>query len=215
MTVRAAAACSYLFAILCLRASAVQAQSLVTESRTATSLDEETSPRLSIRVYRIEPLSNWTLVSAEAEAARILRSTHLRLTWINCPAAGTSASCAIPERPSHLSLRVLATAFPKATANALGMAASSRYGNCAFLFYDRIAACRTHRVLVYQVLGIAIAHEIVHLLLPSSGHTASGLMSAKWSTQGFQLGSPSYIGLSRRSVELIREEALRRMGLDR
>src|SRR6185437_7919135 len=112
MTLRVQAAFSFLFATLCLAASRVQAQQAVTESRTTTSQDDENSPRLTIRVQvqRIAPLSSWTLVSAEGEAARMLQSTHLRLTWINCPAPTNSASCAIPEQPSDLSLRVLATA---------------------------------------------------------------------------------------------------------
>jgi hypothetical protein len=203
-------AIGHLFATLCLAASPVQAQPVVTESRTATSQDEENSPRLTIRVHRIAPLSIGTLVSAEAEAARILRSTHLRLTWVNCPAPTTSASCAVPEQPSSLSLRVFTNAFPQAPTNALGMVAASPYGNCAFLFYDRIVACHTFRGLIFQVLGRVIAHEIVHLLLPSSCHSASGLMTARWFTEDLQFDRQSDLRLSTRWIELIREEALRR-----
>lgn len=141
----------------------------------------------------------------------MLRSTHLRLTWINCPSAVNSGSCSIHEGPTDLILRVLATALPQTPADALGTMAMSPYGNCAFVFYDRIVACRTYRTWIYQVLGRAMAHEIIHLLLPSSGHSASGLMRARWSTEDLQFDNQSGIGLSTRSIELIREEALRRM----
>ena len=124
MTLRAQVAFSFLFATLCLAASPVQAQSVLRKSRTITSQDDENSPPLTIRVYKFAPLSSWTLVSAETEAARILRRTHLRLAWINCPSAANSGSCSIPEGPSDLILRVLATALPQASADALGMAAA-------------------------------------------------------------------------------------------
>jgi len=210
MTLRAQAAFSFLFATLCLAASPVQAQSALTENKTITSQDGENSPRLTIRVYRIAPLSNLVLAWAEVEAARMLRSAHLRLTWINCPAPTNSASCAIPEQPSDLILRVLATALPHAPPDALGTTAESAYGNCAFLFYNRVVACRTYRTLTFLVLGRAMAHEIVHLLLPSSGHSASGLMSAMWSPKDLQSGGQLGLGLAAQWVELIREEALRR-----
>lgn len=211
MTLRAEAAFSFLFATLCLTALPIQAQSFVTGRQTTISQDDRDSPRLTIRVYRIASLSSWTLTSAEAEAARTLRSTHLRLTWINCPSAANSGSCSIPEGPTDLILRVLATALPQAPADVLGTMAMSPYGNCAFVFYDRIVACRTYRAWTYQVLGRAMAHEMVHLLLPGSGHSASGLMRATWSTEDLQVGNHSCMGLSTRSIELIREEALRKM----
>jgi len=210
MTLRAQVAFSFLFATLCLAASPVQAQSVLRKSRTITSQDDENSPPLTIRVYKFAPLSSWTLVSAETEAARILRRTHLRLAWINCPSAANSGSCSIPEGPTDLILRVLATALPQASADALGMAAAAPYGNCAFLFYDRIVACRTYRALTYQVLGRAIAHEMVHLLLPASSHTVSGLMRKNWSTEDLQFGGQAGVGLSTRWIKLIQEEGLRR-----
>src|SRR6476646_4592450 len=100
MTLRAQVAFSFLFATLCLAASPVQAQSVLRKSRTITSQDDANSPPLTIRVYKFAPLSSWTLVSAETEAARILRRTHLRLTWLNCPAPTNSVSCAAPEQRS-------------------------------------------------------------------------------------------------------------------
>ena len=210
MTLCAQVAFSFLFATLCLAASPVQAQSVVTESRVTTSQDRENSPQLTIRVYKLAPISTWALESAEAEAAHILRRTHLRLTWINCPSAANSGSCSSPEGPNDLILHVLATALPQAPADALGMASASPYGNCAFLFYDRIVACRKYRTWPYQVLGRAIAHEMVHLLLPASSHSVSGLMREKWSTEDLQFGGRAGVGLSTRWIELIREEGLRR-----
>jgi hypothetical protein len=210
MTLRAAVF-SYLLAILSLAALPIRAQSFVAGRRTISSQNDRDSPQLTIRVHRIAPVSSWLLVSAEAEAARMLRSTHLRLTWINCPSPENSIACSIPERPTDLILHVWPTASPQATANALGMTMSSPVGSCAVLFYDRILTYYAHRTFPYQILGRAIAHEIVHLLLPTSSHTASGLMRAKWFTKDLQFGNQSCIGLPTRSVELIREEALRRM----
>lgn len=128
-------AIGHLFATLCLAASPVQAQSVVTESRMTTSQGDENSPRLTIRVYRLALISTRVLESAEAEAALTLRRAHLRLTWINCPSAADSGSCSSTEGRNDLILRMLATALPQAPTDALGMTSASPYGNCAFLFY--------------------------------------------------------------------------------
>jgi hypothetical protein len=55
-------------------------------------------------------------------------------------------------------------------------------GTLATVFVDRIrmAALRT-RLDPARLLGRAMAHEIGHLLLGTTGHSRAGLMRARWS----------------------------------
>ena len=52
----------------------------------------------------------------------------------------------------------------------------------ATVYVDRVASvARGAGIDARRVLGLAIAHEIGHVLLDSNSHAASGLMRADWS----------------------------------
>ena len=83
-------------------------------------------------------------------------------------------------------------------------------GTSAALFYDRAMALRSPRVPLQRLLGLAMAHEIVHVLL-SRDHTDEGLMTARWSTEYLATGHSAYSGLSRAMEATIESEARRRV----
>lgn len=185
--------------------------SLATTPKTQ-SQDNEASPHLKIWVYSsVKRLSPGTLAEAEEEANRLLSTTHVALDWVNCPRPSSQALCAAPEEPRDLILRVVLNAFPGVKANALGMTMWSPLGGSAVLFYDHVVPRRTQRIFAYQVLGRAIAHEIVHLLLPAASHADLGLMRAVWNIDDLEPEHLGRLALSKQSVELIRGEVLRRI----
>jgi hypothetical protein len=65
---------------------------------------------------------------------------------------------------------VLGTAYP----NEKGA------GYFAYVFYDRIQELAQRRRLGHALLADVMAHEIGHLLLGSTSHSASGIMCAHW-----------------------------------
>jgi len=118
----------------------------------------------------------------------------------------------------HPSLRVVvkkSTAMPRSlTAEAIGVAptpADGTRGSLAYVFSDRVIAfAQSNRLFVTSVLGLALAHEIGHLLLPANAHTADGIMRANWNPALFQPRAPGLPGFVPEQARLLRFGALSR-----
>ncbi len=53
-------------------------------------------------------------------------------------------------------------------------------GFYGYVFYDRIQQLAEKRRLAPTLLGHVLAHEIGHLLMRSTSHSISGIMSGRW-----------------------------------
>lgn len=113
--------------------------------------------------------------------------------------------------PTDLVIRVVAKALSQASADALGIASSKRQDAIAFIFYDRMIALRTQATPLPSIVGRVLAHEIVHVLLPGQSHSDFGLMRGQWSANDLRADSSACMGLPRASVQLMQEEAVRRV----
>ena len=74
-------------------------------------------------------------------------------------------------------------------AEAMGYAPSSggEGGRIAYVLSDRVEQLSyTRGTDMAAVLGVAVAHELGHLLLPSTVHTSAGLMRKDWTRRDFQ-----------------------------
>jgi hypothetical protein len=61
-------------------------------------------------------------------------------------------------------------------------------GRLAYVFYDRVEPlARKYQMSDASLLGVAIAHEVGHLLLPYGSHSSTGLMQADWDDRQFLL----------------------------
>lgn len=150
-----------------------------------------------VRIYDSGGGADGNRTVARRVAADILGRARVPIEWLDCTVSGTepepSLSCQQPPRPDELIVRLLAA--PAADASeALGYSmidVELRRGWLATIFVDRVdrlaAAARTDRG---QLLGRAIAHELAHLLLGTSSHSARGLMRAHWRAPDFANGKP-------------------------
>lgn len=206
MTLRVKRIFPALFPAVCIAVLSAQLSPPVAERRLAAA-----PLKLTIRVYNLATVSPHVLKAAENEAARMLRDTHIRFAWLNCPSQADLILCQSPEDPDDLQVRLMATALPQLTANALGVTLRSKFGDSALVFYDRVEAHRTGGTFSHQILGRVMAHEIVHLLLPSGRHENIGLMRAEWDPKDLSFGSQQCLGLSAEFVRVMQREALRRM----
>ena len=71
---------------------------------------------------------------------------------------------------------------------ALGYVPSNkaRRGRQAFVLADRIRDRSSELVVSFQlVLGLAMAHEVAHLLLPYESHSVDGLMRSTWNASDY------------------------------
>lgn len=202
------------------RCSAVVAIELLTFSifgtatyaaKVPSDFTTKSTPQLRVRVYSFPGLPAGVLRSAEMEADRLLRDGHINFDWIDCTLRNPSRACTLDLTPQDLVVRVVAKALPQASTPALGIAGSSNGDATAFLFYDRMLALRSYVRPLSSIFGRVLAHEIVHMLLPAQGHSELGLMRALWSTDDLRPESFACSGLPFASVQLMKEEAVRRL----
>jgi len=93
-------------------------------------------------------------------------------------------------------------------------------GRLVYIFYHRVKELVQKQWLVERtarLLGLAMAHEIGHLLLPFNAHTQTGIMRADWyypSERDFLLATQGKFGFTPKQGEFIRSEVLRRSTLN-
>jgi hypothetical protein len=149
-----------------------------------TSSESPAAERLVVRTYDNFGVTAEDMTRARAVAAVILQDAGLQAVWRDC-----SAGCADALGPGEVLLRIVEA--PDATvAQSLGCALIDLRlgsGTLATVYADRIneLASRTG-VKRGTLLGRAVAHEIGHLLLGTSGHSPAGLMRALWSDRELQ-----------------------------
>jgi hypothetical protein len=168
-------------------------------------------PQLTVQMYTVAPVSPEVLDLVSPEAARILRALPVRLNWVNCSAPSHADICDTASSPTDIRVRVLPKALPSARKNALGMAMWSDSGSSAAIFYDRAVSIRQPGLFLSQILGRAIAHEVVHLLLGTTSHADLGLMKAEWNAEDLHFDSGGSLGLTPAGIAAIRNAAELRM----
>ena len=151
----------------------------------------EAEQTLRIHLYDQAHVPAGTLKWATAEATRIFRAAKIKINWEQPSAEsprdqGLDMSSAMPwklgER-QYLVVRIMrrtpaTTTFRGALGFALPVAQNGAHVS---IFYDRVEAlARCVSAASYVILGHAMAHEIGHVLLSSSGHSSAGLMQARW-----------------------------------
>jgi len=169
------------------------------------------APQLTVQMYTVAPVPPEILDLAAPEAARILRALPVRLNWLNCSAPSHPEVCETPSLPTDLRVRLVPKALAPASRNALGMAMWSDSGSSAALFYDRALSIRRPGLFLAQILGRAMAHEVVHLLLGTTSHDDHGLMKREWNAEDLHFDSGSSLELSPAGIEAIRNGAEMRM----
>ena len=168
-------------------------------------------PELEVRMFVISPVPATVLPLAAAEAERHLQSLHIGFRWLNCASPVKEPSCTAPDRLDVIQVRVLAHALPEASQFGLGMTMRSECGSSVALFFDRAVALRRPGVFLPHILGLAMAHEIGHILLPDGGHSHAGLMAPQWTSEQLGIRSSVYFGLSPVMAAQMLSEARRRV----
>ncbi len=78
-------------------------------------------------------------------------------------------------------------------------------GRVAYVLLDRIEhAARGGTGVMQNLLGLVIAHELGHLLLPRDAHAPTGLMRERWHVSELWTIHPRALGLTPRQAEHIR-----------
>ena len=139
--------------------------------------------RLPVKLFNDAAVGNEVLHPAKEEAAFLLKSICVDVTWVPCRVVSRSnlTPCEAPLRAIelHILSRPATNDFGEDT---LGIAIP-RFGSGdhAGVFLSRVrqkAAQNVGIIDVPDLLGYVIVHEIGHLLLHSTAHSSEGLMRA-------------------------------------
>jgi hypothetical protein len=128
---------------------------------------------IAISVHLVDQYGAPKSVAAAARknAAHILEAAGVKIDWQDA------------ATPGGLTLNIVARRTVPTQGDALGYAlikpGSGNGCDCAYLLYPAIEqSASAWRADVQTVLGVAMAHEIGHILLDSNQHSASGVMKA-------------------------------------
>jgi hypothetical protein len=172
-----------------------------------------TEQTLSIHLYNQAQAPSGVLRLATEEAARLLRSAGIRTSWEQPSAEapedhGTNMTSAElwqrDDRP-YLVVRLIRAPPPATLPGALGYALPfASTGAHVSIFYDRLKTLSAAPTApTYVILGHAIAHEIGHVLLRSSAHSAGGLMQAQWNAATWRLAAAGLLAFRHEEAKRI------------
>lgn len=173
-----------------------------------------------VNVYNGVNLSSSELSRAEREAEKIFLYTGIQLTWTTGLLAADLNDNATSERgnaAASLQLRL----WPRAVAGkrptsseTLGFCLSLENGDAVVLadaIQKRAVFGSTNSA---DLLGLAMAHELGHLLLRSAAHSVAGIMRARLTEKGLRDDDRGYLRFTADEAESMRTEVRRRMGVE-
>jgi hypothetical protein len=181
--------------------------------------------RITVRVHDYTSTQPDILARAEREATRVFAEAGVELEWqsYSPQPEETQAGLAppVPAEVPYIHLSLVARSNPYTLAHqeeTLGITPMTREGErClqAEIFLDRVRSlAHEGGVSTGVLLGHAIAHEIGHILLRTSGHTSRGLMRARWTREDLCRAAQGGLTFSRTEGQAIRAEARARAQLD-
>jgi len=151
--------------------------------RTTYCMASSSEEPLPIKLFNDAAVGENLLHRAKEEAAWLLKSAGVTLTWVPCPVV-TRKNLILCQAPARaIELHILPSPLTNDfSADAMGIAMPHLgSGSHAAVFLSRVrqTASRNPGVIdLSDLLGYAMAHEIGHLLLHSTTHSGEGLMRA-------------------------------------
>jgi hypothetical protein len=161
---------------------------------------EPPNPRLVVRIYNLSDIDPKILAQAARVTTEVFDRARITTEWKERPASEPEAhtldfgaaepatGCPKPLPSAELAVRIIPSAPPGLSRNALGFALPCfSQGTAVTVFADRAqAASNDTAVPLYRVLGQALAHEIGHVLLRSGEHAMGSIMKASWDRRDYQ-----------------------------
>jgi len=198
--------------LICIHSSAGEKPPNASTALPVVALDLQ----MTVDVYNGINLSPDELGRAEREAERIFRYAGIQLRW-TAGLLGSNVDNNTPSEtrsPRALQLRIwsrVAAGKRPSGADTLGFCLSLENGDAVVL----ADAIQQHAVFgapdFSDLLGLAMAHELGHLLLRSAGHSVMGMMRARWTKNMLREDQRGYFRFTADEAESMRKEVRRRM----
>jgi hypothetical protein len=186
---------------------------LMATSLPGKSHSESVAQTVSIRLYNQAQAPVRLLHSSTDAASWLFRAARIRISW-EWPSTeavedeGTDITGAPFRRRGdrrYVVLRLMPRAPATVSPTALGLAIPFAHSGAHILiFYDRVEALtRYANIATYLILGCAMAHEIAHVLLGSSGHSIGGIMEARWTPLSWRRASAGLLAFQPEEIRRI------------
>jgi len=175
--------------------------------------------RVMVNVYNGVNLSSSELSRAEREAEKIFLYAGIHLTWrsglmaVDLDDNATSVSGNAASLQLRLWPRAVAGKRPTSS-ETLGFCLSLENGDAVVLadaIQKRAVFGSTH---FSDLLGLAMAHELGHLLLRSAAHSVAGIMRARLTEKALWDDDRGYLRFTADEAQSMRSEVRRRMGVE-
>lgn len=177
--------------------------------------------RITMRVMNDAQVPDWILAKAEKDAEYVAGNAGLEITLVHCPPRsmvdGPANPCHREFTPAEFWLRITPQRPPAPSEETLGFTIhepeAGKGGGYAYVSYPvavAVALANDVRASESQILGVAIAHEIGHLLL-GSAHSRSGVMCGRWRRQHFELMSIGRLLFTPEETTRLQAEVARRI----
>jgi hypothetical protein len=135
---------------------------------------------------------------AQAEVVRLYGLIGVEVTWVT----------KVPEHGTRLRIVCLVAWEPADRPDSvLGLTNTgpSGRGILAYVFWRRVErASQRFTAAQHNLLGVVIAHELGHMLLPNQSHAKHGLMEDPWNSGHFRAASAGLLHFADESGGLIR-----------
>lgn len=189
----------------------------------------EASLIVNLHVIDYAEVPKNTLIQAEQVVTNIFHQVGVDIVWLHVPVPSgkkrnppASTQPVTPSGP-HMRISIYPQSMAKPLEDRLGNMdhvfgfaprTEKQSGRWIYIFYHRVEELvRKRRLQEHRtrILGLAMAHELGHLLLPFHSHSRKGIMRAQWNRQDFQLAAHGNLGFTPKQAELVRGELIRRM----
>ena len=138
------------------------------------------------------------VVKAQAEVVRLYGLIGVEVAWVT----------QVPEPGRRLRIVCLVAWEPvdrPESVMGLTNTGPSGRGILAYVFWRRVErASQRFTAAQHNLLGVVIAHELGHMLLPNQSHAKRGLMEDPWGPDQFRAASAGLLHFAEESGELIR-----------
>lgn len=166
-----------------------------------STLAQTNTPRLIWRIVDYAMVPSHVLQLAKVDVERMYNAIGVDMRVESEPASDAVRTVTVIILDAHRADQ------KDLSAHTLGAAPGTptKRGVIAYILYDRVEhAARRHARAVGELLGLVIAHEIGHLLLPYNAHAPNSIMQADWDS-AFMMSTPN-IAFSPDQAALIRSE---------
>jgi hypothetical protein len=144
---------------------------------------EPSKLHIAVYVFNSAHVGSRDLTKAEDQAADVFEKVGIKITWVAGLTAREMGSAGEAWNPANLDLRIwtrpmaLGTTIPS---NALGYCLSMERGEAVVLSDAIQNLAAIWGANAADILGLAMTHEIGHLLLRTGRHSAAGVMEPRY-----------------------------------